>query len=314
MSTNYQNILTEVREKVGIITINRPKALNAMNIDTLNELISAVKIFDDDKSVRVIIITGAGDKAFVAGADITGFPKMGKSGADQFAHIGHDLMRTVESSVKPVIAAVNGYALGGGTELALACDFIYASENAVFGLPETSLGIFPGFGGTQRLNKVVGMNRAREIIYTGKKIKVLFLCTGNSCRSQMAEGWARHLWPEKIAAYSAGTRPHGLDPLAVEVMKEAGVDISGQESTRVTEAMLAAADHVVTVCGHADEQCPVLPPGIRKEHWPLSDPAKAAGTEEEILSVFRQTRDEIRQRVEELINRLKHNQLKLNGK
>ena len=171
MSTNYQNILTEVREKVGIITINRPKALNAMNIDTLNELISAVKIFDDDKSVRVIIITGAGDKAFVAGADITGFPKMGKSGADQFAHIGHDLMRTVESSAKPVIAAVNGYALGGGTELALACDFIYASENAVFGLPETSLGIFPGFGGTQRLNKVVGMNRAREIIYTGKKIK-----------------------------------------------------------------------------------------------------------------------------------------------
>lgn len=167
----YLNILAEIREQIGIITINRPKALNALNVDTLNELISAIKIFDDDKSVRVIIITGAGEKAFVAGADITGFPKMGRSGADQFAHIGHDLMRTIESAGKPVIAAVNGYALGGGTELALSCDFIYASENAVFGLPEVSLGIFPGFGGTQRLNKVVGMNWAREMIFTGRKIK-----------------------------------------------------------------------------------------------------------------------------------------------
>jgi enoyl-CoA hydratase len=167
----YQNILTEVRDRVGIITVNRPKALNALNAETINELMQAVREFSGDKAVRVIAITGAGDKAFVAGADISGFPKMGRSGADDFAHAGHDLMRAIEASAKPVIAAVNGYALGGGTELALACDFIYAADTAVFGLPEVSLGIFPGFGGTQRLNKYVGIGMAREMIFTGRKIK-----------------------------------------------------------------------------------------------------------------------------------------------
>jgi enoyl-CoA hydratase len=167
----YNNILTEVREDVGIITVNRPKALNALNEETVLELQRAVRGFDDDKNIRVIVITGSGDKAFVAGADITSFPKLGKSGADRFARAGHDLMSTIESAGKPVIAAVNGYALGGGTELALACDFIYASDKAVFGLPEVSLGIFPGFGGTQRLNKVVGLGMAREMIFSGKKIK-----------------------------------------------------------------------------------------------------------------------------------------------
>lgn len=171
MPTSFQNLLTEVRDNVGIITVNRPKALNALNVDTVNELISAVRNFDGDKSIRVIVITGSGDKAFVAGADITGFPIMGKSGADQFAHMGHDLMLAIEAASKPVIAAVNGYALGGGTELALACDFIYAAENAVFGLPEVALGLFPGFGGTQRLNKYVGIGMAREMIFTGKKLK-----------------------------------------------------------------------------------------------------------------------------------------------
>lgn len=171
MSTNYQNILTEIRESVGIITINRPKALNALNIDTINELAGAIQTYDADKNIRVIVITGAGEKAFVAGADITSFPKMGKSGAAEFAGIGHALMSAIESASKPVIAAVNGFALGGGTELALACDFIYAADTAVFGLPEVSLGIFPGFGGTQRLNKVIGLNLTREMIYTGRKIK-----------------------------------------------------------------------------------------------------------------------------------------------
>ena len=144
--------------------------------------------------------------------------------------------------------------------------------------------------------------------------RILFVCTGNSCRSQMAEGWARHLGDNFLEASSAGIEAHGKNPRAIAVMHEAGVDISLQESTRLTDAMLAAADYLVTVCGHADEQCPVLPPGIRKEHWPLSDPAKVTGTEEEILSVFRQSRDVIRQRVEELINRLKQNQLQLHGK
>lgn len=135
-------------------------------------------------------------------------------------------------------------------------------------------------------------------------MNLLFLCTGNSCRSQMAEGWARRLAPEWLQVDSAGIESHGKNPRAIAVMAEAGVDISGQESTRVTDAMIQTADVVVTVCGHADERCPVLPPGTRKEHWPLDDPAKAPGSEEEITAVFRATRDEVRRRVEDLMRRL----------
>jgi arsenate reductase len=135
-------------------------------------------------------------------------------------------------------------------------------------------------------------------------VRLLFLCTGNSCRSQMAEGWARRLGGEDLEVQSAGIEAHGQNPRAIAVMAEAGVDISGQESTRLTDAMLAWADYVVTVCGDADEQCPVLPPGTRKEYWPLEDPAKASGTEQDILAVFRSTRDEVRRRVEDLAARL----------
>jgi arsenate reductase len=135
-------------------------------------------------------------------------------------------------------------------------------------------------------------------------MKVLFLCTGNSCRSQIAEGWARRLGGGAVDALSAGIEAHGKNPRAIAVMAEAGVDISGQESTRLTDAMLAEADYLVTVCGHADEHCPTLPPGMRREHWPLSDPAKATGSEEEIMTVFRASRDDIRARVEDLLARL----------
>ena len=133
-----------------------------------------------------------------------------------------------------------------------------------------------------------------------RKIRILFLCTGNSCRSQMAEGWANHLGSEWLEARSAGIEAHGKNPRAIRVMAEAGVDVSGQESTRVTDDMIRRADVVITVCGHADEHCPVLPPDVKKLHWPLSDPAKAKGTENEIMTVFRATRDEVRQRVETL--------------
>lgn len=136
-------------------------------------------------------------------------------------------------------------------------------------------------------------------------MKLLFLCTGNSCRSQMAEGWARALAGEGVSVQSAGIEAHGKNPRAIAVMREAGIDISNQESTKLTDAMLAEADYLVTVCGHADEHCPVPPPGVRKEHWPLSDPAKATGTEEEIMKTFRATRDEVRGRVNELLERLR---------
>jgi len=140
-------------------------------------------------------------------------------------------------------------------------------------------------------------------------LRLMFLCTGNSCRSQMAEGWARQLGEQNgenwLAVQSAGIEAHGKNPRAIAVMREAGVDISGQESTRVTDDMLEQTDLVVTVCGHADEHCPVLPAGTRKIHWPLDDPARAQGSEEEVMQFFRNSRDDIRSRVETLLSALK---------
>lgn len=137
-----------------------------------------------------------------------------------------------------------------------------------------------------------------------KKTNILFVCTGNSCRSQMAEGWARHLGGDAVVAGSAGIEAHGKNPRAIAAMAEAGIDISAQESTRLTDEMLRDADIVVTVCGHADEHCPVLPSGVIKLHWPLSDPARAQGSEEEIMSQFRATRDEVKRRVAALLEEL----------
>jgi len=142
-----------------------------------------------------------------------------------------------------------------------------------------------------------------------KVFHLLFLCTGNSCRSQMAEGWAREFGKQYgddwLEVESAGIESHGKNPRAIAVMQDAMLDISAQESTTVTDEMLEQADLVVTVCGHADEHCPVLPAGTRKIHWPLDDPAKAEGTEEEIMEVFKASRDDIRRRVNELLSDIK---------
>ena len=135
-------------------------------------------------------------------------------------------------------------------------------------------------------------------------INILYLCTGNSCRSQMAEGWTRAMNDGRFSAASAGIEAHGKNPRAIAVMAEAGIDISGQESTIVTDEMLQEADVVVTVCGHADEQCPALPSRVRKVHWPLTDPAKATGSEEEIMIEFCTTRDEVQRRVRSLLTLL----------
>lgn len=137
-----------------------------------------------------------------------------------------------------------------------------------------------------------------------ESLNILFLCTGNSCRSQMAEGWARRIGGDDVEVQSAGIEAHGQNPRALAVMREVGIDISGQQSTIVSDDMLQMADVVVTVCGHADEQCPVLPPNVKKVHWPLTDPAKATGTEEEILAEFRATRDEVETRVRGLLAEL----------
>ena len=135
-------------------------------------------------------------------------------------------------------------------------------------------------------------------------LNILYLCTGNSCRSQIAEGWTRQLGGDRVDVQSAGIEAHGKNPRAIKIMQEAGVDISSQESTIVTEDMLNLADVVVTVCGHADEQCPLLPPGVKKVHWPLTDPAKATGSETAIMNEFRATRDDIEMRVRDLLSHL----------
>jgi len=167
----YQNIIVGIEAGLATITFNRPKALNALNSQLLDELHQCLLEIDKDEDIRVLILTGAGEKAFVAGADISELAQLNALQAKSFAHKGQSVINKLTELSIPVIAAVNGYALGGGTEMALACDFIYASETAAFGLPEITLGLIPGFGGTQRLMRLIGPNRAKEMIYTGKMIK-----------------------------------------------------------------------------------------------------------------------------------------------
>ncbi len=163
-------VLFQVEEGTGIIIINRPKALNALNPEVLKALENALEKAERDEKVKVILITGAGDKAFVAGADIAEMSKMSPSQAREFSKLGQRVFRKIEQMEKPVIAVVNGYALGGGLELAISCDYILASENAQLGQPEVGLGIFPGFGGTQRLVRILGKLRAKELIFWGERI------------------------------------------------------------------------------------------------------------------------------------------------
>ena len=160
----------EVNGQVGVITINRPKALNALNSEVLDDLNA---VFDgvDQNEVRCLVLTGAGDKSFVAGADIGEMSTLTKEEGEAFGKKGNDLFRKIETFPLPVIAAVNGFALGGGNEIAMSCDFRICSDNAVFGQPETGLGITPGFGGTQRRARLVSPGYAKQLIYTARNIK-----------------------------------------------------------------------------------------------------------------------------------------------
>ncbi len=161
----------EINNYIATLTINRPEALNAMNDSVVADLESAVQSCIDDENVGVVILTGSGDKAFVAGADIKNMQSMGPEGALAFGKAGQQMTLTIENSPKPVIAAVNGFALGGGCEISMACHIRVASENATFGQPEVLLGILPGWGGTQRLPRLVGTGIANEIITTGRMVK-----------------------------------------------------------------------------------------------------------------------------------------------
>jgi enoyl-CoA hydratase len=177
----YENVLFEVRDGVGLLTVNRPKALNALNSRTIGELDAVLQEEAVDPAVKALVITGAGDRAFVAGADIAEMHGLSAEQARAFAAAGQRALARLEALPVVTIAAVNGFALGGGSELALACDLVYASEKARFGQPEVNLGLLPGFGGTQRLARRVGSMRALEIVLTGDMVdaaraKELGLC------------------------------------------------------------------------------------------------------------------------------------------
>lgn len=166
----FKNVLLEKEERIAILTINRPKALNALNKDTLLEIKAAVEEVRDDNDIYVLIITGAGGKAFVAGADITYMLEMNAQEGREFGLLGQEAFRLIESIEKPVIAAIDGFALGGGCELAMACDFRICSDKSKFGQPEVGLAVTPGFGGTQRLPRIVGTGMAKQLLYTGDVI------------------------------------------------------------------------------------------------------------------------------------------------
>lgn len=166
----YESLKIEITDAIATLTIDRPKALNALNTQTLRELQLCLNELTANPNLRALIVTGGGDKAFVAGADIAEMAAYTSEQARSFAALGHRVFAQFEALPFPTIAAVNGFALGGGLELALACDLIYASEKAKLGLPEVGLAVIPGFGGTQRLTRLVGKARAKELIFTGERI------------------------------------------------------------------------------------------------------------------------------------------------
>jgi len=167
----YNNLISEIENRINIISINRPEKLNALNIETFSEIDHAIKSSVANTEVRIIIIKGVGEKAFVAGADIKEFVNFTMEQGSELSESGHKILsETIEGCPKPIIAAINGYALGGGLELAMACHLRVASENSKMGLPEVSLGVIPGYGGTQRLPQLVGKGRALDMIMTAKMI------------------------------------------------------------------------------------------------------------------------------------------------
>ncbi len=163
-------VTTEIKDAVAVVTIDRPKALNALNPEVLADLKAAFEAIDQD-TVRCVVLTGAGDKSFVAGADIASMSTMTKAEGAEFGKLGNDIFLMIENYPLPVIAAINGFALGGGNELAMSCDIRICSDNAVFGQPEVGLGITPGFGGTQRLARLVGPGMAKQLVYSALNIK-----------------------------------------------------------------------------------------------------------------------------------------------
>lgn len=231
---SYQLIKVEVEEPAGIITINRPDKLNALNEAVLKELEAAVEDLGTRPEVRAIILTGAGEKAFVAGADISELAELDTRGGIASSKRGQKLFSWLESCGKMIIAAVNGFALGGGCELALACDVRIASENARLGLPEVSLGIIPGYGGTQRLPRLVGRGIALELILSGRQVKA---------EEALRIGLVNRVVPQDEllqAALDLARKVARNGPVAVSAAKQAvdrGLDLGFQSGSELESAL-----------------------------------------------------------------------------
>ncbi|MFO0629829.1 MAG: enoyl-CoA hydratase-related protein [Polyangiales bacterium] len=212
--TEFKLIQVSTTGPVGLVVIHRPEKLNAINEDVLTELQGAIEHLTA-QAVRAVVLTGAGEKAFVAGADIAAMAEMSSAQAEAFARRGHSLGERMIEAPFPILAAVNGFALGGGCELALACDLIYASDKARFGLPEVTLGVIPGFGGTQRLARRVGVGKAREMVFTGAPI---------DAAEALAIGLADRVFPHdalRDEAMAAAARIAANAPRAVAYAKRA---------------------------------------------------------------------------------------------
>ncbi len=213
--SDFQTLVYEEQDRVGLLTVNRPDKLNALDATVLSEL-KAFLTQAAGKKLTGLIVTGAGEKAFIAGADIASMSSMGAGDALAFGTLGQTVTVLFERLPYPVVAAVNGFALGGGFEMALACDFIYATEKAVFGLPEVKLGLIPGFGGTQRLSRRVGGALAKELVFTGRNVDA---AEARAC------GIAQRVFSDKTALLEGARATLGLvaknSPLAIATAKRA---------------------------------------------------------------------------------------------
>lgn len=230
----YQFLDYKIEDGIGILTLNRESSLNALNEGVLDELRDFLE-FNCKSNIKGLIFTGAGDKAFIAGADIKAMTSMSSAEAAEFAYKGQQVTLMFEEIRFPVIAAVNGFALGGGCEMALACDFILCTDNAVFGLPEVSLGLIPGFGGTQRLAKIIGRNRAKELIYTGRKVKAQEACQIGLAIKSLPSKEELIAEAKNIINRSADNSPHAIGVAKFVINR--GIDSSIEEGLKVEKEM-----------------------------------------------------------------------------
>ena len=240
---NLSNLLIHTDQRVMRITINRPNSLNALNAKTIEELSGAIDQAASDDAIRVVVITGAGDKAFVAGADITEIQTLDKNTTAHFVQRGHETMLKIQNLGKPVIAAINGYALGGGCELALACTLRIGSENALMGLPEISLGIIPGFGGTQRLSRIIGTGRGLEMMLGGKPITAQKALDWGLLNQVVEQGQLMEA-VDQLAAHLSKSAPIAMHAIMDAVNK--GADLPLEDGLEIEK------DEFVKICGTQD--------------------------------------------------------------